>query len=240
MAASGWFPDPLGRFEYRFWNGRDWTADVSVNGRRYVDPYNTGAGPSRMAAGTPAAGRGWAVTALVCGIIGVLTAWMPFVVILGAAAAIVALIAGVMGMRAAKHNGGHGQGFAIAGLLLGVAAALLCVVGVWLTKVVLDEVRAFTEPGEHTLTADEQCEADSDGLVTFDGTITNDDDTTRSYTITVEFIADGDTETQTVTVNDVAPGGTKPWKALSVVRSDDLTCKVVEVRGPAPFGVVDD
>ena len=35
---SGWYPDPTGRFEYRYHNDRHWTADVSTNGQRYVDP----------------------------------------------------------------------------------------------------------------------------------------------------------------------------------------------------------
>jgi Protein of unknown function (DUF2510) len=240
VAASGWFPDPLGRFEYRFWNGRDWTADVSVNGQRYVDPYDTGAGPGIRPTVPARGGRGWAVAALVCGIVGVVTAWMPFLVVIGAAAAIMAMIGGVLGIRAAKHNGGHGHGFAIAGLLLGVASAFLCIVGVWLTNVVLDEVRAFAEPGRHTLTTDEPCTAAPDGLVIYEGSITNDEDTRRSYTITVEFRSGDETETQTVTVNDVAPSDTEQWRAVSFERGDNLTCNVVDVRGPQPFGIVDE
>ncbi|MEX1107166.1 MAG: DUF2510 domain-containing protein, partial [Ilumatobacteraceae bacterium] len=35
---AGWFPDPLGRYEHRWFNGTTWTADVSLHGQRYVDP----------------------------------------------------------------------------------------------------------------------------------------------------------------------------------------------------------
>jgi len=38
--VSGWYPDPTGRFEYRYFNGRDWTTDVSTGGRRFIDPLD--------------------------------------------------------------------------------------------------------------------------------------------------------------------------------------------------------
>ena len=41
VATPNWYPDPTGRFEYRFYNGQQWTADVSVNGHRSVDPFGT-------------------------------------------------------------------------------------------------------------------------------------------------------------------------------------------------------
>ena len=50
---SGWHPDPTGRFEFRYFNGERWTADVSLHGQRYVDP--AGVAPP-TAAGLPAGG----------------------------------------------------------------------------------------------------------------------------------------------------------------------------------------
>ena len=35
---SGWFPDPVGRFDYRYFDGTVWTADVASAGHRYRDP----------------------------------------------------------------------------------------------------------------------------------------------------------------------------------------------------------
>ena len=35
-AAAGWYPDPFGRFNHRYWDGT-WTASVSSNGRTYMD-----------------------------------------------------------------------------------------------------------------------------------------------------------------------------------------------------------
>ena len=34
----GWFDDPSGRHEIRYWDGRRWTRHVSDHGRRSVDP----------------------------------------------------------------------------------------------------------------------------------------------------------------------------------------------------------
>ena len=34
----GWFPDPLGRHEQRYWDGQQWTEHVASHGRQGVDP----------------------------------------------------------------------------------------------------------------------------------------------------------------------------------------------------------
>ena len=41
---ASWLPDPLGRFQYRYWNGTEWTDQVSTNGTQESDPQ--GIGPS--------------------------------------------------------------------------------------------------------------------------------------------------------------------------------------------------
>jgi hypothetical protein len=52
--APGWNPDPTGRHEYRYWDGGNWTDDVSDNGVTSVDP---------VAGGAAAPGLGGAPTA---------------------------------------------------------------------------------------------------------------------------------------------------------------------------------
>ncbi|MGA0270730.1 MAG: DUF2510 domain-containing protein, partial [Ilumatobacteraceae bacterium] len=37
-SPQGWYPDPLGRYDHRWFNGTSWTADVSTDGVRQVDP----------------------------------------------------------------------------------------------------------------------------------------------------------------------------------------------------------
>jgi hypothetical protein len=38
VAEPGWYPDPAGRFEHRWHDGRQWTANVAREGRQFADP----------------------------------------------------------------------------------------------------------------------------------------------------------------------------------------------------------
>jgi hypothetical protein len=35
---AGWYPDPSGRFEMRYWDGSAWTEHVARGGQQYTDP----------------------------------------------------------------------------------------------------------------------------------------------------------------------------------------------------------
>ena len=35
---AGWYPDPSGRFEMRYWDGSAWTEHVSRQGQQFTDP----------------------------------------------------------------------------------------------------------------------------------------------------------------------------------------------------------
>ena len=37
-APAGWHPDPTGRHQHRYWDGRAWTANVATNGTTATDP----------------------------------------------------------------------------------------------------------------------------------------------------------------------------------------------------------
>lgn len=37
-APAGWYADPAGRFELRYWDGGQWTEHVSRAGQQYTDP----------------------------------------------------------------------------------------------------------------------------------------------------------------------------------------------------------
>ena len=43
--SPGWNPDPTGRHEYRYWDGQDWTDDVSDDGVTSVDALDAAAPP---------------------------------------------------------------------------------------------------------------------------------------------------------------------------------------------------
>ncbi|WP_127479281.1 DUF4041 domain-containing protein [Nocardioides pantholopis] len=36
--APGWYADPTGRYEHRYWDGQRWTDSVGANGQQHVDP----------------------------------------------------------------------------------------------------------------------------------------------------------------------------------------------------------
>jgi hypothetical protein len=42
VADLGWLPDPTGRYEYRYWDGSDWSDDVYDDGLMFRDPMATG------------------------------------------------------------------------------------------------------------------------------------------------------------------------------------------------------
>ena len=55
MAAAGWYPDPTGRFELRWFDGTTWSPSVSRAGQQFLDDLNAAPSPT---APTPAAGFG--------------------------------------------------------------------------------------------------------------------------------------------------------------------------------------
>lgn len=55
MAVAGWYPDPTGRFELRWFDGTTWSPSVSRGGQQFLDDLN--AAPSPMAP-SPAPGFG--------------------------------------------------------------------------------------------------------------------------------------------------------------------------------------
>lgn len=42
QATASWYPDPSGRYQFRYWDGRQWTQHVTSGGRPDVDPLGVG------------------------------------------------------------------------------------------------------------------------------------------------------------------------------------------------------
>lgn len=38
QGGRGWWPDPTGRFEHRWFDGRQWTKEVARDGTKFEDP----------------------------------------------------------------------------------------------------------------------------------------------------------------------------------------------------------
>ena len=244
---ADWYPDPTGRFEFRYHNGVSWTGDVSVDGNRFLDPLRaptSGPQPPPFA-GVPfheSSGTGKAKAAFVLALCSFLVGWVPFLCVLAAIAAILALIFGVGVLRRHRREqraitDRPGRGYAIAGLAIAPIGLFVSGVGVWLTVLTLREVQSFTEVGRYT-TTDVACNVDS-SLATYRGTITNESSKIRSYEVTVEFLRPGTSVRRYIastSVDDVAPGATAPVIVNEVVSDEELDCNVVSVSGPLPFG----
>ena len=237
---AGWFPDPNGRHEHRYFNGRTWTADVADGGERSVDPL--GAAPTPARPGFPpappnAARNGMATAALVCGLIGVGLAWIPFVVVAGFVLSVLAIVFGVSGLRQANLND-RGRGKAIAGTVLGGVGVALSVLGVILSVVVFRELRAFVDPVAHAVDVVD-CEV-GDGVARVSGTVTNLGDERAEFSLFVTVRAGTEvSEPDTArTIAPLDPGATADLDITTLIDSPTGPCTAsVDVYGPLPFGV---
>ena len=225
---SGWFPDPLERYDHRYFNGTAWTSDVSRDGQRHVDPLGTSPGG---AAPGPSGANGAATGAMVLGSIALLTAWIPFIVVVGFVLAVLAIVFGVRGLRRSRTSG-VGRTASIAGIVMGGLGVATTVVGVVLSVIVWNAVVDFVEPGRHDVAVSD-CEIDG-RAVTVTGTIENQSRSTRSYTVFVEVGG----RTEAAVVDDVDPAEVGRWSTTVTTRSVADSCEpVLTVHGPLPFGL---
>jgi hypothetical protein len=223
--SAGWYPDPAARFEFRYFNGESWTADVSVAGRRFVDPL-----------GSPGKRRdGRATAAMVLGIAGVTTGWMPFVFAAGVVCSVLGIIFGTIVLR----QRGEPRGFALAGVLTGVAGLLLVVLGVVTTRLVTSVINDFIDEPPAVVELD-RCTV-NDGAATVEGSIENRGDRSSDYRIVVAVGQMQSRDEIVIEVDDVEPGEPARFGATAAVdlrgEQPDAACEVVDITGPLPFGL---
>lgn len=233
---AGWFPDPLGRYDHRWFNGTTWTADVSLRGQRYVDPAPLTAGPLHAGATPARPSRTMAVLALIVGLAALSTAWMPFFVVVGIVGGVTAIVVGIIAVRRVGRGTADGRGLAVAGIVLGGLALAVCPLGIVLTATTYREIVRFAQPGRVVTTID-RCTA-SGGSLMIAGTVENREDDVRDYVLDIAVASpDDDVVHRRVSVDDVAPGATEPW-SISVTSSvTSPTCRLAQVTGPYPFGL---
>ena len=228
----GWYSDPLGRFDLRFYNGRQWTADVSTDGVRFIDPLGT-----QVPTEPPSNSDGIATAAMVVGIIAISTAWMPFLVVVGVITAIIAMSLGWTALRRARESGAS-RSRAIVGIATGASALIAAVLGVLLTVIVYGVYDEYANPQPHEVEV-VGCELVGE-RATMAGTIINLGDTTTDFGVSVAFVRSGTHDvrrTARVEVSDVEPGDTAEFDAQGQVDLDSIDCEIVEVTGPLPFGL---
>lgn len=77
---------------------------------------------------TPAPSKGFAIAALVLGILGILNFWIPFVNAVAIVFGILALIFGIIAVSRVKKGTASGKGMGIAGIVLGALSIVLSIV----------------------------------------------------------------------------------------------------------------
>lgn len=239
---ADWYPDPWGRYEFRFHNGTAWTADVSTGGNRYVDPFGVGPasgspGPTRPISAAPVAKRdGIATAAMVLGIVGLAISWMPILVVPGAICAVLALTFGIVAWRRRRPEN---RSFAITGAVTGGAALLMVGVGVWTTYVVFNAVDEFENPPPHVVDITRCIVADSD--LTVDGSIENTGGRSSDYRIVVRVTGAqvGSFTRVVIEVDDLVAGDVREFS--ETFRLDNVDpkpdCTAADVTGPLPLGL---
>lgn len=236
-AAAGWYTDPTRRYEHRYFNGVAWTSDVSTGGQRFVDPL--GIEPTPSAAPTQS-NAGIGTAAMVLGIVGIALAWVPFVVVLGLIAAVLAIVLGAVGVRRARRTGAN-RAFAVAGIATGVGALAVSIVGIALSVLVFEAYDAYLNPAPNE-TRVVECTMQG-ARATMRGELVNLGDDSADFSVLVAFVRPGTDNPERrdrVSLDDVAPGATAVFEAQAQVRLDEVDCVVVEVNGPLPFGIVVD
>jgi hypothetical protein len=165
---------------------------------------------------------------MVAGVVALAISWIPFVFVIGVCCALVAIVVGVQGRRDPSMRGAS-----TAGIATGCAALVLAAGGAWLSVVVFRSAASFENPGRHDTVLDE-CAQVGDGTRAT-GSVTNLEDDTRSYVITVEFEPGRSSQ---IEVDDVAANETGDFVIDEDDVFNDLDCSITKVNGPYPFGVV--
>jgi hypothetical protein len=234
LPAPSWQPDPTARYEFRWFNGHGFTADVATGGVRSIDPFAVPAANHRP----PAPSRTMAVVSLVAGIVGLALSWMPFLVVLGVLAAFVAVATGLVAMRRIGQGTAGGPRAALAGAATGIIALFASSIGLDNTRSVVNDIERYADTGAFTIDITD-CRLDGTTAVAT-GTIVNDNPSLeRSYIVRISF-SEGRDQVAVVRseLDDVAAGDTASFTVTSFVGAIDpsrLDCAVESVTGPLPF-----
>ena len=125
--------------------------DVAPQGPYGAAPYGYGGLPTQTRTGI-------AVASLVCGIVGLVIALVPFFGLVGGLFALVAVPLGFIGLGAAKRQGGAGRGLAIGGIITGALAIVVCVA--WFALIFVVGSTAEEDPYYYTEPMDGVCDED--------------------------------------------------------------------------------
>lgn len=234
--TPGWYPDPTGRYEHRYYNGSTWTADVSVDGQHRVDALGVAPSPVPLVEPTPPEpSNGLATAALVTGCVGAALG-LVFLFPLSLPLGILAVVFGAIGLRRSRTTG-RGRPQAITGLITGPLALVLSVVAI---VVLWDELVEAFDDARIAARAATEYEISLDPVArdgrTFlcGGTLTNERTREREFLVRVEFLPSGSSEPLAVEQAAVlVPGdGDRRFVVDATLGSSisDVRCAVESVR----------
>lgn len=144
----GWYSDPTGRHDHRWWDGAAWTAHVADAGIAAQDALDAPTdGPGRARSDLPATGSTASATAVQSGgvdpvtviglVVALLAGLLALLPILGLIPTIVAVVIAVIARSRVRRSGRKGEGIALAGLVISIGALLVAVLVTIITLSVL-------------------------------------------------------------------------------------------------------
>lgn len=244
---AGWYPDPMGRFEFRYFNGTAWTADVATDGARQIDQLGTAptpvapppssAGPGIAAGGfaPTAPTNGLSTAAMVLGIVGVALGLLMVLFWVAIPLGILALVLGLVARRRARASG-IGRPQALAGVIMGPIAIGLGMAGlVLLWPDLRDAFRDATRQldGTAAVVEIEECRV-ADGVVRATGVVRNRTSVGHTVEIEIAVLPPGSSTPLTVigaTVFDLGADQERPFEASGALDADPdaIRCTVDRV-----------
>jgi len=214
---------------------------VSTGGERFVDPFGIDvgqhSGQPALSGTAQSPSTSLATASMVLGIVAVAIAWIPFVVVLGAIAALLALVFGILAIRRSGPSAA-GRSRAVVGVVTGGSGLLAAALGAVLTFVVLDVYDSYLNPPPHEAVIT-SCEVVGSRAIA-SGRLENLGDDTSDFSVLVGFVrpgTDNPHRTTRVDLDDIEPGTSASFDAERQVELDDVDCIVIEVTGPLPFGL---
>jgi hypothetical protein len=126
MWDPGWFSDPTGRHDHRWWDGAAWTAHVADAGVAAKDPLDAHPrGPMGPGGADRRTVDPLATVGLVSAIIAVPISLLP---IIGLIPAIAAVVVAVIARSRVRRSSRKGEGVAIAGLVISIGALVVAAI----------------------------------------------------------------------------------------------------------------
>jgi Protein of unknown function (DUF2510) len=149
---AGWYPDAENPGGQRYWDGQGWSEH-----RTPPPPPGAVAPPTGgQTIYVERAGNGIPVAAMVCGIVGAIFGLIPITGVIALALGLVAFVLGIMGRRRVKRDPAVGRkGVATAGVILGVIAITLGIIGLVIVNDVANDLNSTADCLDNADTAAE-------------------------------------------------------------------------------------